>query len=137
MTDTYDPGRILALNRIQPGWRIWSRTRHHAGGDADLPDPLGGIVVDIGQRTAVNMETGEIETRTTYTVLDWRHDWQTLTPDEIDLQTLEAPNRSSIAAACRFLVAQAFRAGGRRRGTLTDREIEYLTRAHTLMVAAL
>jgi hypothetical protein len=131
------PGRILTLNQIDIGWRVYSATRFHAGSDPDLPEPVGGLVVEIGQRTAVDMDTGEIETHTSYLCLDWRRAWQTLTADEINLASLEAPNRRAMAAAVRWLTGQAARAGARHRGDLTDPEIEHLTRAARLMMAAL
>ena len=127
-------GHAFALEAVDIGWKIYSRTRFQAGGDPDLPDPIGGTVVETLAYREIDPDTGDISDRTIYRCLDWRRRWQHLDADEIDTRPgLAGLDRNACYAAARWLTTQI---NTRRRGPLTADESDMLRYAHHLDRAA-
>ena len=125
-------GRAFSLEAVDVGWRVYSTTRFYAGGDPEVPDPLGGVVVDRLQYREIDVDTGELADKTIYRVLDYRHRWQHLDADEIDTAQLDGLNRPACRAAARYLCSTV---NLRRRGDFTSDEIDALRYAVDLIKA--
>ena len=142
-----DPGRQLALQTVDVGWKVYT-TQAVAGGeyaDLGLHDTIEGLVVDVAHTATVNTETGEIEPHTSYRLLCWPK-----LPDGlvwVDATIIDVDNRSFNRADCykgadRFVQAiekARRRAPGRpRQPRMWDHTAtEYLRYAMALVVAAL
>lgn len=113
---------------------MYSTTRFYAGGDPEVPDPLGGVVVDRLQYREIDVDTGELADKTIFRVLDWRHQWQHLDADEIDTGQLDGVSRPACYAAMRALISQV---NLRRRGQPSSDETDNVRYAWTLLKAAL
>ena len=127
-------GREFALEAVDVGWKVYSTTRFYAGGDPDVPDPLGGVVVDRLAYDELDTDTGEIRARIIYRVLDYRHQWQHLDADEIDTGQLDGLSRAACYAAMRALIAQV---NLRRRGQPSSDETDNVRFAWALLKAAM
>ena len=127
-------GRAFSLEAVDIGWRVYSTTRFYAGTDPDIPDPVGGVVVDVLRYREIDTTTGEMVDRTIFRCLDYRHQTQHLDATEIDTTQLDGLNRASCYAAMRYLVSTI---NLRRRGQPTSDEIDNLRYAWTLIKAAL
>ena len=125
-------GRAFSLEAIDIGWQVYSTKRSYAGGD---DYKLGGTVVDVLQYREVEVDTGELADKTINKCLDYRHQWQHLDADEVDIDNPEFGfNRASCYAAMRYLISTI---NLRRRGQPTSDEIDNLRYAWTLIKAAL
>ena len=127
-------GHAFAVEAVDIGWKVYSTTRFHAGGDPDLPDPIGGTVVETLHYREIDTTTGELDNKTIYRVLDHRRQWQHLDADEIDTTQLDGVDRNSCYAAMRWLIS---RISLKRRGMPTSDEIDNLRYAWALLKAAL
>ena len=117
---------------VEVGWKIYSQTRHYAGTDPDIPEPVGGTVVEQLDYRELDPETGEIHARTVYRCLDWRHQWQHL--DATEIGTIEGLDRNACWAGMRWLIRQISQ---KRRGRPTRDEIDAVRYAWTLLKASL
>lgn len=130
-------GRAFALEAVDIGWKIYSTKRHYAGTDPDLPDPLGGTVVERLHYDEIDPDTGEIRARTVYrTLATWRPSdpWAWLDADEIDITQLAGVDRNACYAGMRWLIR---RISLKRRGMPTSDEIDALRYAVELLKAAM
>ena len=130
-------GHAFAVEAVEPGWKAYSRTRHYAGTDPDLPDPLGGTVVERLDYQELDPETGEIRPRTVYrTLATWRPSdpWAWLDADEIDTTQLQGVDRNACYLGMRWLI-KGIKLN--RRGQPSRDEIDNLRYAWTLVKAAL
>jgi hypothetical protein len=128
--------RDFALEHVGPGWELYSAKRFQAGGDPELHDPLGGIVVDVAHDHRVDPETGEIVDQARYRCLPWRRSdsWVILSADEVDLTKLVGVNRGACNAGAIRLLQPLF-VGRKRAGLRGLDDVEAIHDAWRLAAA--